>query len=195
MTKFDADAYLRTEHAEHLTVANAVLAKVADPFARMVLVISDSLARGGKVLFFGNGGSAGDAQHLAAELVVKYGKDRKPLGAVALTTDTSVITATVNDYGPEHVFVRQVQAIGRKGDVAFGISTSGNSANVIKALEAAREIGMVSTGLAGGTGGKMVGIAEPLLVVPSTNGARIQEMHIFLGQAMCGAVERSLGLV
>lgn len=195
MTKFDADAYLRTEHAEHLTVASAVLAKVADPFARMVRVISDSLARGGKVLFFGNGGSAGDAQHLAAELVVKYGKDRKPLGAVALTTDTSVITATVNDYGPEHVFVRQVQAIGRKGDVAFGISTSGNSANVIKALEAAREIGMVSTGLAGGTGGKMVGIAEPLLVVPSTNGARIQEMHIFLGQAMCGAVERSLGLV
>lgn len=195
MTTFDAGAYLRAEHAEHLTVANALLAKVADPFNRLVRVVTDLLAQGGKVLFFGNGGSAGDAQHLAAELVVKYSKDRRPLGAVALTTDTSVLTATVNDFGPEHVFTRQVQAIGRKGDVAFGISTSGNSLNVLKALEAARDLGITPVGLAGGTGGKMFGLADPLLIVPSTNSARIQEMHIFLGQTMCGAVERALGLV
>ena len=195
MTNFDASAYLRSEHAEHAAVVNALLAKVAEPFSQMVRACTDSLAKGGKILFFGNGGSAGDAQHLAAELVVKYSKDRKPLGAVALTTDTSVITATVNDFGPEHVFVRQLQAIGRKGDVAFGISTSGNSLNVIKALEAAKELGMVTTGLAGGSGGKMIGLADPLLVVPSTNSARIQEMHIFLGQVLCGALERNLGLV
>jgi D-sedoheptulose 7-phosphate isomerase len=195
VTSFDAAAYLKNEHAEHLAVANGLLAKVADPFNRLVRVVTYALGSGGKVLFFGNGGSAGDAQHLAAELVVKYSKDRTPLGAVALTTDTSVLTATVNDFGPEHVFVRQVQAIGRKGDVAFGISTSGNSLNVLKALEAAKGIGMTPVGLAGGTGGKMVGLADPLLIVPSTNSARIQEMHIFLGQVMCGAVERGLGLV
>ncbi len=195
MTSFDASAYLKNEHAEHVAVANALLAKVAEPFDRLVKVVTDSLVKGGKVMFFGNGGSAGDAQHLAAELVVKYSKDRKPLGAVALTTDTSVITATVNDFGPEHVFVRQVQAIGRKGDVAFGISTSGNSQNVILALQAAKDIGITPVGLAGGTGGKMIGLADPLLVVPSTNSARIQEMHIFLGQVVCGAVERALGLV
>lgn len=192
---FDSAAYLRTEHAQHVTVANDLLAKVAEPFDKLVRVVTESLNKGGKILFFGNGGSAGDAQHLAAELVVKYSKDRKPLGGVALTTDTSVLTATVNDFGPQFVFVRQVQAIGRKGDVAFGISTSGNSENVILALQAAKEIGITPVGLAGGTGGKMVGLADPLLIVPSTNSARIQEMHIFLGQCMCGAVERAMGLV
>ena len=194
-TTFDLQSYFRGEHAELRTVVDATYAKVAEPFRRLVGICAKSVTTGGKLIFFGNGGSAADAQHFAAELVVKYGKDRPPIAAVALNTDTSVITALVNDYGMEHLFARQVRAIGRNGDVVIGMSTSGNSANILKAMEAAKDMGITPAAFAGGTGGKLVGLSDPLLIVASTNTARIQEMHTFLGQALCGALERQLGLV
>jgi D-sedoheptulose 7-phosphate isomerase len=142
-------------------------------------------------MFFGNGGSAADAQHLAAELVVRYRTDRAPLAAIALTTDSSVLTAGANDFGYDTVFESQLRALGRPGDVAIGLSTSGNSENVLRALRAARDIGAVPAALAGKGGGALVGLADPLLVVPSDVTARIQEMHIVLGHLLCDVLERT----
>ena len=150
-----------------------------------------ALGAGNKVMFFGNGGSAADAQHLAAELVVRFRADRAPLAAVALTTDSSVLTAGANDFGFETVFECQVRALGRPGDVAIGLTTSGNSANVIRALEAARGLGMTAAALSGGDGGRLAGIADPLLLVPSTDTARIQEMHITIGHMLCDVLEQT----
>ena len=142
-------------------------------------------------MFFGNGGSAADAQHLATELVVRYKINRTPLAAIALTTDSSLLTAGANDFGYDTVFECQVRALGRPGDVAIGISTSGNSENVIRALTAAREIGVVPAALTGGDGGRLGGLADPLLIVPSSVTARIQEMHITLGHMLCDVVEQT----
>ncbi|MDA0701939.1 MAG: SIS domain-containing protein, partial [Proteobacteria bacterium] len=150
---------------------------------------------GGKILFFGNGGSAGDAQHLATELTIRYKDDRAPIAAIALTTDSSALTAGGNDLGFDAVFSRQVEALGRPGDLAIGISTSGRSPNVLRALEVAKAGGLVAAALSGRDGGALVGLADPLLIVPSTTTARIQEMHITLGQMFCGALEIELGLV
>jgi D-sedoheptulose 7-phosphate isomerase len=158
----------------------------------MLHVWTTSLRNGGKILLFGNGGSAADAQHLATELVVRYKKDRAPMAALALTTDTSALTAGANDMGFEQVFARQVRALGRPGDVAVAISTSGRSANIIEGLKAAREQGLAATGMTGGDGGDMVELADPLLIVPSRDTARIQEMHILLGHMLCGALELGL---
>ncbi|EME70504.1 phosphoheptose isomerase [Paramagnetospirillum caucaseum] len=174
------------EHAETLAVTGAA---VREPFQHLVQACIDSLAAGGKILFFGNGGSAADAQHLAAELVVRYRVNRKAIAAVALTTDTSILTACSNDFSYEEIFSRQVEALGRPGDVAIGITTSGNSPNVLTALAVARDMGLVAAGLAGRDGGKMVGLADPLLIVPSMVTARIQEMHILIGHALCDQVE------
>ena len=146
-------------------------------------------------MFFGNGGSAADAQHLATELSVRYKRDRAPIAAIALTTDSSALTAVGNDLGFEQLFARQIAAIGQRGDVAIGISTSGRSPNVIRALRQAADMGIVPAALSGGTGGELPGLADPLLLVPSTTTARIQEMHITLGQMLCGALEIELGLV
>lgn len=195
MSAFDVESYFRAEHAELKTVVDASYTKIAEPFHRLVKLSAKSLAAGGKIMFFGNGGSASDAQHFAAELIVKYGKDRAPIAAIALNTDTSVLTALVNDYGMEHLFARQILGLGKKGDVVVGMSTSGNSANIVKAMETAKEMGITPAAFAGGTGGKLVGLCDPLMIVASTNTARIQEMHTFLGQCLCGAVERELGLV
>lgn len=174
------------EHAETLAVTGAA---VREPFQRLVQACVDSLAAGGKILFFGNGGSAADAQHLAAELVIRYRYNRKALAAVALTTDTSTLTACANDFSFEEIFSRQIEALGKPGDVAIGITTSGNSPNVLTALAVARDMGLVAAGFAGRDGGKMVGLADPLLVVPSAVTARIQEMHILIGHALCDQVE------
>jgi D-sedoheptulose 7-phosphate isomerase len=146
-------------------------------------------------MFFGNGGSAADAQHLATELAVRYKKDRPPIAAVALTTDTSALTAIGNDFGFEFLFARQIAAIGKKGDIAIGISTSGNSRNVINAFTEARKMGIITAGFTGKTGGNMAELCDIMLNVPSTTTARIQEMHITLGQMLCGALEINLGLV
>jgi D-sedoheptulose 7-phosphate isomerase len=191
----DLKTFYRAELDEHAAVLRATLAQCEAPFLRLVEVAAKALEGGGKLLFFGNGGSAGDAQHLATELTVRYVRDRAPIPAIALTTDTSTLTAIGNDLGFEQLFARQVQALGRPGDLAIGISTSGKSRNVLRALEVARELGLGAAGLSGNDGGSMPGLADPLVIVPSRTTARIQEMHITLGQMLCGALERKLGLV
>lgn len=195
MGRFDLDAFFAAELAEHAAVAAATRAALGPPFAEWVRVCAEAIRGGGKLFFFGNGGSASDAQHLATELTVRYVTDRDPIAAIALTTDTSALTAIGNDLGFDQLFARQIRALGRAGDVAVGISTSGRSRNVILALQVAREMAMVPTALGGGDGGELKGLAAPLLLVPSAVTARIQEMHITLGQMLCSALERTLGLV
>ena len=190
----DVGAFLTAEFDEHDAVARATRDAVAEAFGQLVQVCTDSLQAGGKLLFFGNGGSAADAQHLAAELTVRYKGDRVAIAAIALTTDSSALTAIGNDLGFDRLFSRQIEALGRPGDVAIGISTSGRSANVIGALEEARSRGLTAAAFCGGDGGGLVGVADPLLIVPSQTTARIQEMHIALGQMLCGAIEIGLGL-
>lgn len=190
----DLHRFFENELAEHAAVVAATKAALREPFARLVSVCARSLKAGGKLFFFGNGGSAADAQHLATEFVVRYKRNRAPIAAIALTTDSSALTAIGNDLGFDELFARQIAALGRAGDVAIGISTSGQSANVVKALEMARAMGLVAAALGGRDGGRMKGLADPLLVVPSETTARIQEMHIMLGQMLCGALEHELGL-
>ncbi len=190
----DLDEFFDSELNEHAAVAASTKAALRAPFGQLVAVCARSLRAGGKLMFFGNGGSAADAQHLATEFVVRYKKNRAPIAALALTTDTSALTAIGNDLGFDEAFARQIAALGRKGDVAIGISTSGTSPNILKGLEQARAMGLVAAALGGRGGGKMKGLADPLLVVPSDTTARIQEMHIMLGQMLCGALERELGL-
>ena len=190
----DLDRFFDSELAEHEAVAAATKAALREPFARLVSVCARSLKAGGKLMLFGNGGSAADAQHLATELVVRYKTNRAPIAAIALTTDTSALTAIGNDLGFDALFARQIAALGRAGDVAIGISTSGQSANVLKGLEQARALGLTAAAFGGRGGGKMKGLADPLLVVPSETTSRIQEMHIMLGQMLCGALELELGL-
>jgi D-sedoheptulose 7-phosphate isomerase len=145
-------------------------------------------------MIFGNGGSAADAQHLATELTIRYKSDRAAIAAIALTTDSSALTAAGNDLGFERIFARQIEALGKAGDVAIAISTSGKSANVVAALKQAKAMKLATAAFGGKGGGDLKGLADHLLVVPSDTTARIQEMHITLGQMLCGAIEIELGL-
>jgi D-sedoheptulose 7-phosphate isomerase len=154
--------------------------------------MGECLRAGGKVLAFGNGGSAADAQHLAAELVGRFLRDRPGLSAFALTTDTSVLTAVGNDMGYESVFRRQVEAHGRPGDVAVGITTSGRSPNVVAALERARELGLVTVGLTGNGGGRLAGRVDYLVDVPHRETARIQEVHAMVVHVLCQVIEEAM---
>lgn len=190
----DLTAFFGAELDEHASVVAATRA-LERPFARLVEVAVEAVRCGGKILFFGNGGSAADAQHLATELTVRYVTDRTPIAALALTTDTSALTAIGNDLGFEQLFARQIRALGRPGDLAIGISTSGKSPNVLAGLKVAKDLGLGAAALTGNDGGALQGLADPLLIVPSATTARIQEMHITLGQMLCGALERQLGLV
>ncbi len=185
---------LEAEFVEHRAVFEATLAACAESFARLVARAAVAIHGGGKLLFFGNGGSAADAQHLATELTVRYVKDRAPIAAIALSTDTSTLTAIGNDLGFEHLFARQIEALGRKDDLAIAISTSGKSANVLAGLRQARAMGIAAAAFGGGDGGGLPALADPVLIVPSRTVSRIQEMHILLGHALCGALERELGL-
>jgi D-sedoheptulose 7-phosphate isomerase len=157
--------------------------------------MAGALRAGGKVMFCGNGGSAADSQHLAAEFTGRFIKDRDPIAAIALSTDTSALTCIGNDYSFEHVFLRQVQALGRPGDCLVAISTSGNSGNVVLAVEAARSKGIASIGLLGRDGGRLAALVEHAIIVPHEETARIQEAHILIGHTLCGSVEQQLGLV
>jgi D-sedoheptulose 7-phosphate isomerase len=148
------------------------------------------LADGGRLLWMGNGGSAADCQHLAAELVGRFERERPGLASIALTTDSSVLTSVSNDYGFESVFARQVEALCRPGDVLVGLSTSGNSANVLRAMEVAATLGVDRVGLTGGSGGRLREQCELCLVVPSDSTARIQEAHILIGHILCDLIER-----
>ncbi len=153
-------------------------------------VMIDCIKKGGKVMFAGNGGSAADSQHLAAELVGRFMKDRRPLAGMALTTNTSIITAVANDYSFDDIFSRQVEGLGKPGDVFFGISTSGNSPNILKAVESARSAGIITIGLTGNGGGKMAQAVDYLIDVPyKGKSARIQEVHILIGHILCELVE------
>lgn len=156
---------------------------------------TQSLRAGGKLMFCGNGGSAADSQHLAAELTGRFIKDRKPLAALALSTDSSALTCIGNDYSFDEVFARQLQGLGRAGDVLIAISTSGNSRNVIRAVEEARALGMSVIGLLGRDGGALRDLCDVAIVVPSQVTARIQESHILIGHTLCGLIEQQLGLV
>ncbi len=164
----------------------------ADRIAQVAALLVTAFRGGHKVLLFGNGGSATDAAHIAAEFVGRYKRERKPLPAIALATDIAAITCIANDYGFDELFARQVRAHGQKGDIAIGISTSGNSPNVLKGIEAARECGLITIAWSGGTGGKLAGLVDHPFVVPSTVTARIQECHITLGHVLCELVEETL---
>ena len=190
----DAQKFFHAEFAEHNETARASQAALAAAFAGLLAACASSLRAGGKLMFFGNGGSAADAQHLAAELTVRYRKNRAPIAALALTTDTSALTAAGNDLGFERIFARQVEALGRRGDVAIALSTSGKSANVLAALRQSKAMGLVTAAFGGKGGGDMAPLVDHLLAVPSSTTARIQEMHITLGQMLCGALEIELGL-
>lgn len=191
----DIPAFFAAEFAEHAEVTRRTESALAEPFGQAVQACTRALRAGGKVMFFGNGGSAADAQHLATELTIRYKSDRPAIAAIALTTDTSALTAAGNDLGFAEVFARQMAALGKPGDVAIGISTSGKSPNVLAALEQARAMQIVTVGLSGKNGGELAPVCDHLLVVPSDTTARIQEMHILLGQMLCGAIEIELGLV
>lgn len=189
------EQFWQAEFLEHEDVAALTRQQLAAPFKKLLDTATDCIQGGGKVFFFGNGGSASDAQHLATELSARYKKDRKAIAALSLATDTSALTAIGNDYGFDYVFARQLEALGKKGDVAIGITTSGNSANVIRAFEECRKQGITTVGFTGATGGKIKPLCDILLNVPSTTTARIQEMHITLGQMFCGALEINLGYI
>jgi D-sedoheptulose 7-phosphate isomerase len=191
----DLADHFEREFQQHLEVADATRQGLAEPFCAILGLWADAVRAGNKLLFFGNGGSAADAQHFAAELVIRFVRDRKPIPAVALTTDTSALTAAGNDLGFDQIFARQLAALGRPGDVAAGLSTSGRSPNVIAALKVARELGLKTVVFTGGDGGEVAGLADVSLSVPSQVTARIQEMHLTLGHMLCGALERELGLV
>jgi D-sedoheptulose 7-phosphate isomerase len=190
----DIAGFFKAEFAEHHDVARRTEAALSGAFVGLVAACVTSIRAGGKILLFGNGGSAADAQHLATELTIRYKKSRAPIAALALTTDTSVLTAAGNDLGFERIFARQIEALGNVGDLAIAISTSGKSPNVIAALRQAKAMRLITAALGSKGGGDMAGLADHLLVVPSDTTARIQEMHITLGQMLCGALEIELGL-
>lgn len=187
MTSAFQAGFLRHVHTAEATARECKIA-----FELVAALSVNVLRTGGKLLICGNGGSAADAQHIAAELVVRFKADRKAIPAIALTTDTSVLTAAGNDLGFERVFARQVEALARAGDLVLGISTSGNSPNVIAALQTAREMGCKVAGFTGNGGGKMRGFVCPLVIVPSDDTACIQEMHITLAHLLCEAIEEGL---
>jgi D-sedoheptulose 7-phosphate isomerase len=177
---------------ESMEVKKAFFDSHAEAVARAAELIITSIEAGGKVLIFGNGGSAADAQHIAAELVNRFNYDRPPIAAIALTTDTSILTSVGNDSSFDELFERQVRALGRRDDVALAISTSGNSQNVLRAVDAARELGIKTIALAGRDGGKLADAVDLALVVDARSTQRIQETHITIGHILCELIEDAL---
>lgn len=195
---------ISTNHAQTLgaTIAAHIEASIAtkqrvieahlSTLGTIAEIITGALCRGNKILFCGNGGSAADSQHLAAELIGRFRRERAALPAIALTTDTSILTALANDYSFDVVFSRQVEAFGREGDVVVGISTSGNSPNVLRAMDTAKALGMQTIGLTGENGGKLKEIVDVCFCVPSGDTCHIQETHITVGHAICELIEKDL---
>lgn len=180
--------------SEHLAVIAEVERSCSDAIGRIGSLMVEVLERGGAIYWCGNGGSAADSQHLAAELVGRYRGDRRPLRSAALSTDSSVLTCIANDYGFEDIFARQVEALGQPGDVLVGITTSGNSENVLRAFEAGKRAQMHCVGLLGKDGGKALELLDHAVVIPSETTARIQEAHILIGHCLCELIEEGLGL-
>jgi D-sedoheptulose 7-phosphate isomerase len=186
-------ALFTAEFTDHIAVSTAASVALATPFALLAEMAIACLAKGGKLLLFGNGGSAADAQHWAAELTVRYRKTRRALAALALTTDSSALTAIGNDFGFEQLFARQVEALALPGDLAIGISTSGQSSNVIAGIMAAHRLGCKTVAFTGHDGGRIATIVDLALIVPSSHTGRIQEIHEIVGHALCDAVESHFG--
>jgi D-sedoheptulose 7-phosphate isomerase len=182
--------FLESEMAEHAALLARTRQAVATDFARLVSVCSEALRSGHKLLFFGNGGSAADAQHLATEFVVRYSRNRRPQRAIALTTDTSALTAIGNDFGFDYLFARQIEALCSAGDIAIGISTSGNSENVLRGLQSAKKAGAVTVAFTGDGGGRLAHEVDCGIFVPSKTTARIQEMHLILGHVLCALLDK-----
>ena len=185
----DNASIITDELLSHQATIAQVIETMQSPLAHAADILTQALSAGNKILLCGNGGSAADAQHIAAELTGRYKTERRGLPAIALTTDTSALTAIGNDFGYEYVFSRQVEALAKPGDVLIGISTSGNSANVINALNIAKQTGCATLGLTGNSGGKMNELCDLNLVVPSNNTPRIQEMHILFGHILCQIID------
>ncbi|RKY87720.1 phosphoheptose isomerase [candidate division KSB1 bacterium] len=185
---------IKKELEESSDVISKISSMCINEIRESAEVISRCLKNGGKVLLCGNGGSAADSQHIATELVIRLTSelDRRALPAIALTTNTSILTAGANDYGFEYVFSRQVEAFGKSGDVLIGISTSGNSENVVKAIIAAKKSGLFTIGLLGGNGGKLKEIVDLSIIIPSDRTTRIQEGHCVVGHILCKLIEKKL---
>ena len=181
-------AIIENEFSEHLKVAQKI-STLTDQVEAAAQLCIDSLKNGGKILIFGNGGSAADAQHIAAEMVGRYKVERKGLPAIALTTDTSALTSIGNDYGYNHVFDRQVEALANEADMAIGISTGGSSGNVINGLQTAKDLGCKTIGFSGRDGGEMNTLCDVNLVVPADDTPRIQEVHIVIGHTICHLID------
>ncbi len=188
----DLNALFHSELDRHEACVRRTREHLSEPFSQWVSAALDCLKHNGKILFFGNGGSASDAQHLATELTVRYTKNRPALAALALTTDTSALTAIGNDFGFEDLFSRQIEALCQPQDLVIGISTSGTSPNVLKGLQTAKKIGAATVGLGGRNGGELPQLCDIALIIPDEETARIQEMHITLGHAFCQALEDSI---
>jgi len=180
---------IKNELLGHKQTIDDVIDSMQEDILKVSVLAQQTIKQGNKIVLFGNGGSAADAQHIAAELSGRYKKERKGLAGLALTTDTSVLTAVGNDYGYDRVFHRQVEALCQKGDMLIGISTSGESANVISALKLGKEMNCVSVGMSGKGGGGMNDVCDYNLVVPSNNTPRIQEMHILIGHIICTIID------
>jgi len=189
-----AEGLLEAAFLEHVETACRTKDELASAVADIGVELARCLEQGGAVLWCGNGGSASDSQHIAAELVGRFKENRRPLRSVALSTDTSVLTCIGNDFGYDKIFSRQVEAVGRPGDVLVGISTSGQSPNVNEAFVSAGAIGLTTVGLLGKGGGEALGLVDHALVVPSDSTARIQEAHILIGHVFCEIIESELGL-
>ncbi len=185
----DLNTLITQEFEAHQQSIHAVMKTMHEPLEKAAKLLIQTLQNGNKVLLCGNGGSAADAQHIAAELTGRYKSERRGLPAIALTTDTSALTAISNDYGYERVFARQVEALANKNDLLIGISTSGNSNNILLALQEAKALGCATLGLSGKDGGRMNEICDINLVVPANDTPRIQEMHILFGHILCHVVD------
>ena len=175
--------------AEAHRLKNWLVAEQGEQVVEAARLLAATLKQGAKILLFGNGGSAADAQHLAAEFVNRFQIERPPLAALALNTDTSILTSIANDYDFQEVFAKQVRALGLPGDAALGLSTSGGSVNVVRGLDAAREMGLKTLALSGGDGGPVAAAADLAITVPSRNTPRIQEVHITIGHVLCDLVD------
>ena len=183
---------IKTALKESIDVKNQVLKKIVPQIEQAAKWMIEALKKGNKILLFGNGGSAADAQHITAELVGRFQKDRKAMPAIALTTDTSIITSLSNDYGFETIFAKQVEGLAKFGDIAFGISTSGNSRNVLEGLGKAKELGCKTIGLLGCDGGRIADEVDLSMIVPCRSTPRIQESHITIGHILCSLIEEEL---
>jgi len=191
---FDRTKFFDESLLESAETKQAIMVHCREDVYKAIDIMKSAIASGGKILFCGNGGSAADSQHLATEFIIRLSHDikRPAIASIALTTDTSLLTAGANDIGYDNVFARQVEGLGREGDCLVGISTSGNSASIIKAFEMAKSKGVKTIALLGGTGGKIKGMADCEIIIPSSNTQRIQEGHITVGHIVCESVEREL---